>query len=74
MVTLNRALLLGARAGASPQIRSAAVLTWLLTDLSFTGSRCWGHFAAGDPMAGIWGKKLGEESIIYFHSDEMAFL
>lgn len=28
---------------------------------------CW-------PIPGIWGKKLGEESIIYFHSDEMAFL
>jgi len=50
------------------------VLTLLLTDLLFTASRRLGQFSDVDLIIGIWGKKLAEESIIYFHSNEMAFL
>lgn len=65
MVTLNRAHALQARSSASSKIRSGVVLTLLLTDLSFTASRCLGQFSAVGLISGIWGKKLGEESIIH---------
>lgn len=74
VVTLKQALVLQARSSASSKIRSGVVLTLLLTDLSFTASRCSGQFSDVGLISGIWGKKLGEESIIHFRSNETTFL
>lgn len=74
VVTFSQVHRLQAKSSVSSKIGSGKALTLLLTDLSFTENRCSGQFSYGDPITGIWGKKLGEGSIIYFHFNEMAFL
>lgn len=73
VVTFSQVHRLQAKSSVSSKIGSGKALTLLLTDLSFTENRCSGQFSYGDPITGIWGKKLGEGSIIYFHFNEWHF-